>query len=58
MTFDVGTPKQIVSVVQAILIIAVAARIVIRRRGKQTVTNKPDATAIPEAISKPEPGTI
>jgi simple sugar transport system permease protein len=32
MSFAVGTPKQIVSVVQAILIVAVAARIVGRRR--------------------------
>lgn len=34
MAFNVGTPKQIVSVVQAILIVAVAARFVLRQRGQ------------------------
>jgi simple sugar transport system permease protein len=58
MTFDVGTPKQIVSVVQAILIIAVAARVVIRQRGKKPVITKPDAAAIPEAAAVPEPGSV
>ncbi len=32
MSFNVGTPKQIVNVVQAILIVAVAARVVVRRK--------------------------
>ena len=32
MTFSTGTPKQIVEVVQACLIVAVAARIGVRRR--------------------------
>lgn len=58
MTFDVGTPKQIVSVVQAILILAVGVRIVIRSRTKKTVLSKPDATAIPAAIAAPEPGSV
>jgi ABC-type uncharacterized transport system permease subunit len=35
MEFDANTPKQIVAVVQAILIIAVAARIVIKQRRKK-----------------------
>ena len=39
MEFATDTPKQIVSVVQAILIVAVAARFTLRRRGK------PDAAA-------------
>lgn len=32
MSFNVGTPKQIVNVIQAILIVAVAARVVVRRK--------------------------
>jgi simple sugar transport system permease protein len=38
MAFEVNTPKQIASVVQAILIVAVAARIVLKRRAKATPT--------------------
>lgn len=37
MSFNVGTPKQIVNVVQAILIVAVAARVVVRKRQKRAV---------------------
>lgn len=40
MAFEVGTPKQIVSVVQAILIVAVAARLVIKRRAAMPATAK------------------
>ncbi len=43
MAFDVGTPKQIVSVVQAILIVAVAARLVVRRRNAALVAPTPPA---------------
>jgi len=45
MAFDVGTPKQIVSVVQAILIVAVAARIVVRRRNAALALPPADAVA-------------
>jgi simple sugar transport system permease protein len=44
MAFDVGTPKQIVNVVQAILIVMVAARFVVRVR-RPTVAG----AAVPEA---------
>jgi simple sugar transport system permease protein len=38
MEFDANTPKQIVAVVQAILIVAVAARLVLKRRKKAAAT--------------------
>ncbi len=48
MSFQVGTPKQIVAVVQAILIITVAARIVVRRRARSGNTaTPPAATPLP-----------
>ncbi|MBC8104846.1 MAG: ABC transporter permease [Cytophagales bacterium] len=58
MTFDVGTPKQIVSVVQAILIIAVAARLVVRRPGNRPVSHTPGSEVIPPSVAAPEPGSL
>jgi len=58
MAFDVGTPKQIVTVVQAILIVAVAARVVIRRPGRRAVVSAPPAVEVPKAAAEPERGSV
>jgi len=57
MAFDVGTPKQIVTVVQAILIIAVATRIVLRKPSRRLRPSAPPAEALPATIAQPERGS-
>lgn len=57
MAFDVGTPKQIVTVVQAILIVAVAARIVIRRGGTRSLVSAPPPGTLPTPVTAPERGS-
>jgi simple sugar transport system permease protein len=53
MAFEVGTPKQIVSVVQAILIVAVAARLVLRRRAAA-----PTAAPVPDEVATAPSGGV